>query len=73
METLACPFQNYRLGNPLEPETTLGPMVKAKAADFVRDQIAEAGTVSTNTVIPLLSMKAMDVFKWFSSCIAPTQ
>ncbi|KAF9362338.1 hypothetical protein BGX34_006354 [Mortierella sp. NVP85] len=34
--------KNYRLGNPLEPETTLGPMVKAKAADFVRDQIAEA-------------------------------
>ncbi|KAG0005596.1 hypothetical protein BGZ79_003507 [Entomortierella chlamydospora] len=34
--------KNYRLGNPLDPETTLGPMVKAKAADFVRGQIAEA-------------------------------
>ncbi|KAG9067476.1 hypothetical protein KI688_012259 [Linnemannia hyalina] len=34
--------KNYRLGNPLEPETTLGPMVKTKAADFVRAQIAEA-------------------------------
>ncbi|MEX0922915.1 MAG: aldehyde dehydrogenase family protein [Rhodovibrionaceae bacterium] len=32
----------YRLGNPLDPETNLGPMVRASAADFVRGQIAEA-------------------------------
>lgn len=32
----------YRLGNPLDPETTLGPMVRTSAADFVRNQIAEA-------------------------------
>jgi acyl-CoA reductase-like NAD-dependent aldehyde dehydrogenase len=32
----------YRLGNPLTPETTLGPMVRTSAADFVRSQIAEA-------------------------------
>lgn len=31
-----------RLGNPLEPETTLGPMIKPAAADFVRQQIADA-------------------------------
>ncbi|WP_250655414.1 aldehyde dehydrogenase family protein [Alkalimarinus coralli] len=30
------------LGNPLEPETTLGPMVNAKAAAAVRQQIEEA-------------------------------
>ncbi|GJJ73140.1 hypothetical protein EMPS_05498 [Entomortierella parvispora] len=36
--------KNYRLGNPLDPETTLGPMVKTKAAEFVRGQIAEAVT-----------------------------
>ena len=34
--------RKYRLGNPLERETTLGPMVRAAAAAFVRDQIAEA-------------------------------
>ncbi|KAG0330389.1 hypothetical protein BGZ99_004759 [Dissophora globulifera] len=34
--------KNYRLGDPLDLETTLGPMVKAKAADFVRGQIADA-------------------------------
>jgi acyl-CoA reductase-like NAD-dependent aldehyde dehydrogenase len=33
---------NYLLGDPLDPGTTLGPMVKASAADFVRGQIAAA-------------------------------
>jgi acyl-CoA reductase-like NAD-dependent aldehyde dehydrogenase len=32
----------YKLGNPLDPETTLGPMVRTSAADFVRGQIDEA-------------------------------
>jgi acyl-CoA reductase-like NAD-dependent aldehyde dehydrogenase len=32
----------YTLGNPLSPDTTLGPMVRTSAADFVRGQIAEA-------------------------------
>lgn len=32
----------YVLGDPLDPATTLGPMVRAGAADFVRGQIAEA-------------------------------
>jgi acyl-CoA reductase-like NAD-dependent aldehyde dehydrogenase len=32
----------YRLGDPLDPDTTLGPMVRTAAADFVRGQIAEA-------------------------------
>jgi acyl-CoA reductase-like NAD-dependent aldehyde dehydrogenase len=32
----------YKLGNPLDPDVTLGPLVRAKAADLVRDQIAEA-------------------------------
>ena len=34
--------RRYRLGNPLEPETTLGPMVRASAAEHVRGQIREA-------------------------------
>ncbi len=34
--------RGYKLGNPLHAETNLGPMVRAKAADFVRGQIAEA-------------------------------
>jgi acyl-CoA reductase-like NAD-dependent aldehyde dehydrogenase len=34
--------RQYRLGNPLDPETTLGPLVRTSAAAFVRAQIAEA-------------------------------
>lgn len=34
--------KKYILGNPLDPATTLGPMVNVKAADFVRQQIQEA-------------------------------
>jgi acyl-CoA reductase-like NAD-dependent aldehyde dehydrogenase len=34
--------RKYVLGDPLDPLTTLGPMVRAGAADFVRGQIAEA-------------------------------
>lgn len=34
--------REYILGNPLSKETTLGPMVRTSAAEFVRAQIAEA-------------------------------
>ncbi len=34
--------KTYVLDTPLEEKTTLGPMVNAKAADFVREQIASA-------------------------------
>jgi acyl-CoA reductase-like NAD-dependent aldehyde dehydrogenase len=34
--------RKYALGNPLEAATTLGPMVKASAADAVREQIRQA-------------------------------
>jgi acyl-CoA reductase-like NAD-dependent aldehyde dehydrogenase len=34
--------RQYRLGNPLERETTLGPMVRTEAADNVRAQIRDA-------------------------------
>jgi acyl-CoA reductase-like NAD-dependent aldehyde dehydrogenase len=34
--------RQYRLGNPIAPDTTLGPMVRTSAAAFVRDQIREA-------------------------------
>ncbi len=34
--------KQYKLGNPLEADTTLGPMVRTDAADKVRARIAEA-------------------------------
>jgi acyl-CoA reductase-like NAD-dependent aldehyde dehydrogenase len=42
----------YRFGNPLLPETNLGPMVKATAADFVRKRIVDAVTAGANARIP---------------------
>ena len=33
---------DYRLGSPLDPETTLGPVVRTSAADAVRAQVADA-------------------------------
>lgn len=35
-------MRQYRLDDPTHAETTLGPMVRAQAAEFVRGQIAEA-------------------------------
>ena len=32
----------YKLGNPLDPKTNLGPMIKPASADFVREQINQA-------------------------------
>ncbi len=32
----------YRLGNPLDPETTIGPVVRTAAADSVRAQVRDA-------------------------------
>lgn len=51
--------RGYRLGNPLETETTLGPMVKASAAAFVREQTAEAVAQGARALIDA-SAFAMD-------------
>ncbi len=42
VEAYAERVRGYQLGNPLDPDTDLGPLVRASAADFVRDQVAEA-------------------------------
>ncbi len=43
--------RQYRLGNPLDPETTLGPMVRTSAADLVREHIAEAVRMGARALI----------------------
>lgn len=42
VEKAVALVKNYKLGRPDDPDTTLGPMVKTSAADFVRGQISEA-------------------------------
>ena len=43
--------KQYRLGNPLEPETNLGPLVRTSAADFVRKQSDEAVAAGARALI----------------------
>jgi acyl-CoA reductase-like NAD-dependent aldehyde dehydrogenase len=43
--------KQYRLGNPLDAETNLGPMVRTKAADFVRAQTEEAVRAGARALI----------------------
>lgn len=42
VERFVALTRQYVLGNPLQQDTMLGPLVKASAAEFVRAQIAEA-------------------------------
>ncbi|WP_191602072.1 aldehyde dehydrogenase family protein [Marinomonas algicola] len=46
---LAAAGQAYTLGNPLHKETNLGPMIKPAAADFVRQQVADAVAAGAKT------------------------
>ena len=43
--------RQYVLGNPLKETTTLGPLVRAQAAEFVRGQIAEARAKGARALI----------------------
>jgi acyl-CoA reductase-like NAD-dependent aldehyde dehydrogenase len=43
--------KSYKLGDPLQNETTLGPLVKPEAAAFVRGQIGEAVRAGARTLV----------------------
>jgi len=51
VEAFVAKVMEYRLGDPLDPATTLGPMARARAADFVRAQSAEAVAMGARAVI----------------------
>ncbi|GAA5524753.1 NAD/NADP-dependent betaine aldehyde dehydrogenase [Microbulbifer aestuariivivens] len=56
---LAVPLINeYRLGRPDDPETTLGPLVRTAAADFVRGQVDEALSAGARAHIDPLAFPA---------------
>ena len=42
IELFVSKTYNYKLGNPLEKETNLGPVVKLSAADFILNQMNNA-------------------------------
>ena len=43
--------RQYRLGNPLDLDTNLGPMVRVQAAEFVRGQVADAVSAGAQALI----------------------
>ncbi|MDO6589965.1 aldehyde dehydrogenase [Loktanella sp. D2R18] len=51
VEKAVAIVNSYTLGNPLDAETTLGPMAQARFADGVRAQIAEAVAAGAKTHI----------------------
>jgi acyl-CoA reductase-like NAD-dependent aldehyde dehydrogenase len=51
VEKSAALVSKYRLGSPLDPETTIGPMASKRFADTVRGQIAEAVAAGAKPLI----------------------
>ena len=43
--------KQYELGNPLHPDTTIGPMVNASAAAFVRQQVSAAISAGARALV----------------------
>jgi acyl-CoA reductase-like NAD-dependent aldehyde dehydrogenase len=58
VEAFVAQVSAYRLGNPLDPQVTLGPLVRASAADFVRAQISEAVASGARALIDAASFDA---------------
>ncbi len=50
--------RSYKLGNPLDPETTLGPMAQTRFADLVRSQTAEAVAAGARALIDVKGFAA---------------
>mgnify|MGYP006424017477 FL=1 len=51
VERLCTEVRALKLGNPLEPATTLGPLVKPEAADFARGQVDDAVAAGARALI----------------------
>ena len=51
LDAFATLTLQYRLGNPLDAETTLGPVVRASAADAIRETIERARTAGARALI----------------------
>jgi len=58
VEAFVALTRKYVLGDPLDPRTTLGPMVRTDAAEKVRDQIREAIQRGARTLIDPSEFKA---------------
>ena len=61
VQTFVEVTQQYRLGNPTDANTNLGPMVRRSAADFVRAQIAEAVAQGAKSLVDETAFPASQV------------
>jgi acyl-CoA reductase-like NAD-dependent aldehyde dehydrogenase len=51
VEAYVAQVKAYRLGDPRDPATTLGPLARARAADFVRAQTEEAIAMGARALV----------------------
>ena len=58
VEAFTARVRQYRLGDPRDPEVTLGPLVRAAAADFVREQVAEAVAAGAQPLVDAAAFAA---------------
>ena len=58
LEAAAAEVKKLQLGNPTQPDTSIGPMVRTAAADFVREQTAEAVAAGARALIDPKSYEA---------------
>lgn len=58
LESMVAEAKKLRLGDPLRPETTMGPMVRSEAADRVREQIRSAVAAGAQCLVDPLDFPA---------------
>jgi acyl-CoA reductase-like NAD-dependent aldehyde dehydrogenase len=61
VEAFAEKTRQYRVGNPLDSSTSLGPLVNAKAVEHVRTQIADARAHGARVVVDESSFDVPDL------------
>jgi len=60
VDAFASAAAGYVLGNPLDPATTLGPLVRSGAATFVRGQVDEAVVAGARPLVDAAAFPADD-------------
>jgi acyl-CoA reductase-like NAD-dependent aldehyde dehydrogenase len=68
VEAAVATINAYHLGSPVDEATTLGPVVRTKAADFVREQVAKAVAKGAK---PLIDEKRFAASKAGTPYLAP--
>ena len=68
VEALTALTRQYRLGNPLDPDTNLGPVVRTQAADSIRRAISQAVRAGAR---PLIDEAQFQASKKGTAYLAP--